>query len=226
MGRAPSSCGRGGARARCRARQVGGVGRGAATPPLRASPPPSASRLASTRSHPQPTPKAAPDRAVHRARSDAARRSERARGSVANRSHAAGRGRRSGSGGGGAVGAVGRSGCARRRARMRARPGRGLRRRRRSGARDVDGCAVRGARSAHGAAEGQPPAPARPAADCAHDHLPRHPSPPPPPSGYQHFKGRGPVIARSRVHYWAAGAGVAGGCYYVSCLEEVPYTHR
>jgi hypothetical protein len=69
--------------------------------------------------------------------------------------------------------------------------------------------------------------------------IPSQPSPlspvlnPPPrpsrsrlPRGYQHFQGRGPIIARSRVHYWLAGMGLVGGGCYVSSLEEVPYTHR
>jgi hypothetical protein len=33
-------------------------------------------------------------------------------------------------------------------------------------------------------------------------------------------------MGRTRVHYLLGGLGVAGGVYYYSSLQEVPYTHR
>ncbi|GBF92474.1 M48 peptidase [Raphidocelis subcapitata] len=44
--------------------------------------------------------------------------------------------------------------------------------------------------------------------------------------GYQHFEGRGPLISKGNVRRLLGGALLAGGAYYSSCVQEVPYTHR
>lgn len=46
------------------------------------------------------------------------------------------------------------------------------------------------------------------------------------PRGYEHFDGRGPVASRARLHWVGAAAVAAGGAYYSSSLETVPYTGR
>jgi hypothetical protein len=46
------------------------------------------------------------------------------------------------------------------------------------------------------------------------------------PRGVEHFKGRGPFMSSRAAPYAAAALFAGGGVYYVSSLEEVPYTHR